>query len=84
MSNYDEHGNWHPPQDRSPLSGLRGMAAGPQVTRCGWCGGYTRKPCQCPAEVEIERLRAAINQALPFTMTVGQQILMSALGPNRS
>lgn len=46
------------------LGSLRGMARGaPQVTRCEWCGEYTRKPCQCPAEVEIDRLRAALISA---------------------
>ena len=47
--------------DQAPLSALRGIARGsPQVTRCEWCGEYTRKPCQCPAEVEIERLRVEL------------------------
>ena len=31
---------------------------------------------------ERDSLRAAINEALPFTMTAGQQTLMAALGPN--
>lgn len=30
---------------------------------------------------ELDRLRAAIQEALPFTMTAGQRILMAALGP---
>ena len=34
------------------------------------------------ALTDNECLRAAINEALPFTMTAGQQILTAALGPN--
>lgn len=31
-----------------------------KIEPCQWCGGYTRKPCQCPADVEIDRLRATL------------------------
>lgn len=34
------------------------------------------------ALTDNECLRAAINEAMPFTMTAGQQILTAALGPN--
>ena len=46
------------------LSALRGIAkdAGP-IAKCQWCGGYFRVLCQCPSEVEIERLRKALNIA---------------------
>ena len=34
------------------------------------------------ALTDNECLRAAINEAMPFTMTAGQQILTAAIGPN--
>lgn len=33
-------------------------------------------------EAEISRLRAAIEEAMPFQMTIGAEILGKALGPN--
>ena len=44
------------------LTSLRGMARDGKIERCQWCGNYTRVPCQCPAEVEIDRLRAALAE----------------------
>ena len=49
-----------PARDSTTLSTLRGMARGHTIARCQWCGDYTRKPCQCSAEVEIDRLRVAL------------------------
>lgn len=62
------------------------------LTYCGCGDQFTEHdPASCgtccavraiSAEAEIERLRAAMNEALPFTVTLGQQILTDALGPN--
>ena len=44
------------------LSALRGIAKdSAPIAKCQWCGGYFRVPCQCPAEVEIDRLRLALR-----------------------
>lgn len=44
--------------DNKALSSLRGIARDAKISRCQWCGNYTRKPCLCPAAVEIDRLTA--------------------------
>ena len=36
------------------------MTITPKIEPCQWCGGYTRKPCQCTADVEIDLLRATL------------------------
>ena len=49
-------------KNAGPLSSLRGLVAG-TIAKCKWCGSYSRAPCQCPAEVEIDRLRRLIDTA---------------------
>lgn len=62
-----------PPADAGPvdqrvrplLAELRGIAEQwPRgVKKCEWCGSYSKGPCGCPADVEIERLRATLAKA---------------------
>lgn len=48
-----------------------------------WQGEYVKADVDWQdADTVADKLRAAINEALPFTMTAGQQILTAALGPN--
>lgn len=49
--------------DQLGLAALRGIAAQDgKLGKCEWCGTYCRLPCQCPAEVEIERLRTLLRR----------------------
>ena len=35
---------------------------GEQIGRCEWCGDIKQGSCGCPAEAEIEKLRAALTR----------------------
>jgi len=52
MSNYDEQGRWSQPQ---------------QTRRCEWCRAIAHGKCGCDAEVEIDRLRVALQRITHFT-----------------
>lgn len=41
-----------------------------EIGRCEWCGDITKGACGCPAEIEIERLREAL-QALVLDIQQG-------------
>lgn len=52
------------------LDDVGGIAAGVQHGRCEWCGDYTRTPCGCAAETEIERLRTE-NERMGAALSIG-------------